>query len=362
MSKYELVLSFIKEVQLPDKTTDILNNKEKVGIDAAKIQKQLGIVRNNASTILNKLHKNGEIIKINSRPVSFFEKRYFMALVGANNIKDTYTLNEFELLFSENSREKDPFENVLGKNASLENQISQAKAAMVYPPKGLHTLILGGSGVGKTTFASAMHAYGMNANKKNIKDFPFITFNCADYFNNPELLMSHLFGHAKNAFTGANTEKIGLVEKADGGILFLDEVHRLPPEGQEMLFYLMDKGEYKRLGESVTTRKSDFLIIAATAEDPDENLLTTFKRRIPVTINLPSYNQKPIFERIMIIDHFFRYEAMHLNRSIEIDPEVFKSLAIYEFKEGNIGQLRSEIKKLCANAFLQYYKIIKKCM
>lgn len=66
---------------------------------------------------------------------------------------------------------------------------------------------------------------------------PFIIFNCADYAENPQLLLSQLFGHVKGAYTGAAVLKKGLVEKADGGILFLDEVHRLPPEGQELLYF-----------------------------------------------------------------------------------------------------------------------------
>ncbi|NRX13523.1 transcriptional regulator with AAA-type ATPase domain [Clostridium beijerinckii] len=74
--------------------------------------------------------------------------------------------------------------------------------------------------------------------KKLPEDAPFVVFNCADYANNPQLLLSYIFGHIKGAFTGADKEKEGIVEKADGGILFLDEIHRLPPEGQEMIFYL----------------------------------------------------------------------------------------------------------------------------
>jgi len=70
--------------------------------------------------------------------------------------------------------------------------------------------------------------------KKLSEDAPFVVFNCADYCNNPQLLLSHIFGHIKGSFTGAEKEKEGIVEKADGGILFLDEIHRLPPEGQEM--------------------------------------------------------------------------------------------------------------------------------
>ena len=106
---------------------------------------------------------------------------------------------------------------LLGYNSSLLSQVRQAKAAIVYPPKGLHTLLLGESGVGKTTFAQAMHAYGLLMNIKKIK-ISFCNLNCADYFNNPQLLLSQLFGHVKGAFTGADTDKIGLVEKANGGI------------------------------------------------------------------------------------------------------------------------------------------------
>ncbi len=58
-------------------------------------------------------------------------------------------------------------------------------------------------------------------------------FNCAEYANNPELLTSKLFGHAKGAFTGADRAVSGLIETSNGGVLFIDEVHRLPPEGQE---------------------------------------------------------------------------------------------------------------------------------
>ena len=62
--------------------------------------------------------------------------------------------------------------------------------------------------------------------------------------------------------------------------MFLDEIHRLPPEGQELLFYLMDTGQYRKMGEANTIRKADILIIGATTENPKDVLLKTFKRRI----------------------------------------------------------------------------------
>lgn len=88
-----------------------------------------------------------------------------------------------------------------------------------------------------------MHKFAMEAARLT-ETAPFVVFNCADYANNPQL-----FGVKKGAYTGAVEQK-GLIEKANGGILFLDEVHRLTPEGQEMLFTFIDGGMYRRLGES----------------------------------------------------------------------------------------------------------------
>ena len=82
------------------------------------------------------------------------------------------------------------------------------------------------------------------------------------------MLISQIFGHAKGAFTGADTEKDGLVVKANNGILFLDEIHRLPPEGQEMIFYFIDTGTYNKLGDTDRKRSSKVLIIGATTEEP----------------------------------------------------------------------------------------------
>lgn len=77
-----------------------------------------------------------------------------------------------------------------------------------------------------------------------------MTVNCAQYANNPELLTSQLFGHLKGAFTGADSDKIGAFQSAEGGVLFLDEVHRLSPEGQEKLFTFLDQGIIYRMGET----------------------------------------------------------------------------------------------------------------
>ena len=86
-----------------------------------------------------------------------------------------------------------PFNDLIGANSSLRNQIEQAKAALLYPPNGLHTLIVGSTGVGKSLFANIMYEYSKYI-KKLPEDAPFVVFNCADYANNPQLLLSYIFG------------------------------------------------------------------------------------------------------------------------------------------------------------------------
>lgn len=214
--------------------------KDKIGFSADEISQSLNILRHNVSRELNELLRQGKIIKIKSRPVLYIDKICIERIFGKKlpatpiEIKD---LNEITMMKVEINKEESPFDKLIGAQTSLKNQIEQAKAAIFYPPNGLHTLIVGQTGVGKTLFANMMYNHAKYINKLG-ENSPFIVFNCADYYNNPQLLISHLFGHTKSAFTGANTEKPGIVEKADTGILFLDEIHRLPPEGQEMLFTL----------------------------------------------------------------------------------------------------------------------------
>ncbi|KYC69030.1 hypothetical protein B4099_0782 [Heyndrickxia coagulans] len=230
-------------------------------------------------------------------------------------------------------------------------QVEQAKAAVLYPPHGLHTLIVGQTGVGKTLFANLMFNYAKLAAPFMDEDAQFIVFNCADYANNPQLLISHIFGHIKGAFTGADSEKDGLVSKADGGMLFLDEIHRLPPEGQEMLFYFMDTGTYAKLGETERNRNANVLIVGATTEDPESSLLKTFVRRIPILIRIPSFEERPAIDKIEILKFLLAIEANRVQKPIKIDAESMKAL-IGNTSYGNVGQLKSNIQLVCANGFL----------
>ncbi|NLO88605.1 MAG: sigma 54-interacting transcriptional regulator [Firmicutes bacterium] len=213
------------------------------GVSAGELADRLSMHRANVSSDLNKLCIEGRARKGEGRPVLFYPLGTASGQVAAP------------------ASQASVFDDVIGSRGSLVTPIQQAKAAMLYPPFGLHTLILGQTGVGKTMFADLMYRFGKETGRLAI-DAPFVSFNCADYAKNPQLLTGQIFGVAKGAFTGADSDQQGLIEKANGGILFLDEVHRLPAEGQEMLFTFIDKGQFRRLGEAGETRTSQVLIIS----------------------------------------------------------------------------------------------------
>jgi transcriptional regulator with AAA-type ATPase domain/transcriptional regulatory protein LevR len=260
----------------------------------------------------------------------------------------------------EDSRDSQAFQNLIGGNGSLEMQIQQAKAAVLYPPNGLHCLILGETGVGKSELAECMYKFSLESGRL-AQNSPFIVFNCADYADNSQLLISHLFGSIKGAYTGAINDRKGLIEQADGGILFLDEVHRLTSEGQEMLFQLIDKGCFRRLGESDFTRKAIVQLIAATTENIETTLLATFKRRIPMIIEIPSLSKRPLNERLKLVKNFFGHESTRMNAPIHVALDVIKSYLLYECY-GNIGQLKSDIQVACAKSFLTYVMEKEDCV
>ena len=329
MKRIDKVYEKLKEICL----RQLKNDGMITGCSAIDLSHELNIHRANVSSDLNKMYKDGKIDKIEGKPVLF-------------------SIRQAELAKNLNTVEEDAFRKIIGSNLSLKNAVQQAKAAIMYPPHGLHTLILGETGTGKSMFAETMYEYAKEIGRIKT-NAPFVTFNCADYANNPQLLMAQLFGVKKGAYTGADKDKIGIVEKADKGILFLDEVHRLPPEGQEMLFYLIDKGMFRHLGETDVQHKVDVLIICATTENVESILLKTFTRRIPMVINLPLLKERTYEERFEIIKNFMIDEASIIKNDISITSNALKAFLLYDCSN-NIGQLKSDIKLCAAKAYLGF--------
>ena len=320
------------------------------GVTTSKVAMDLDLVRTNASKELNVLVKEGKLAKTATRPVKyFFADQAQPAIASASKEKKAKDQAPKIANKDQKDHQDDIFDHLIGRTSSLKNQIEQAKAAILYPPHGLNVLITGPTGSGKTYFANAMNQFACNQGV--ISNSRLTTFNCADYAHNPQLLMSHLFGYVKGAFTGANEDQEGLIQKADGGILFLDEVHRLPPEGQEMIFYLMDHGTYSRLGETDKAHHANLRLICATTEDPESSLLATFVRRIPIVVQMPSFNSRTMRERFGLLKQMLLIEANRIHKKIYFDEDVARSL-IGSVTYGNVGQLKSNVQLVCAQGFL----------
>ena len=321
--------------------------EEHVRFTAASIADALHISRNTVSQYLNEKVKAKEVVKINSRPVYFFVRDVIEQ--KQKGILTVCSFDSLEQLKQELVKDAQDFEQLIGCNNSLSSVVEHCKAAVSYPG-GLPILINGPTGTGKSMIASMMYEYAVNQNiiGKNKK---FVAVNCSEYANNPELLTTNLFGNVKGAYTGADDDNPGLISLADGGLLFLDEVHCLKAECQEKLFFFMDKGMYHKVGDNENWYYSKCRLVFATTEDPQNVLLKTLLRRIPITITVPALKDRPLIEKRELIYTIFTKESKRLGKEILISNLAYQSLMDFEFI-GNVGALKNAIKAACANSFL----------
>lgn len=314
---------------------------------AVLISEAVHLSRNEVASILKDLWQKDILIKIESKPILYVDRELLSTQLTNTNMKKRYPSLEEMLVCEEEVILKD-FEKLVGYDESLSDLVKQCKATISYPPKGLPMMLYGPTGTGKSFIAKLTYEYARNEGLLK-PDGKFISVNCSEYANNPELLTANLFGHVKGAFTGADKENPGLIALADGGVLFLDEVHNLKAECQEKLFLFMDQSIFHRVGDNEKWYESNVRIIFATTEDPEAVLLKTLQRRIPITVNVPSLEERGLQERVQLLYTIFKEEEKRLNKKIKISSKVYNILLSYDFP-GNIGGLKSCIQSCCVHA------------
>ena len=320
-----------------------------LGVTAQDVADALSIWRNDAAVELNRLVADGRLRREGKKNVRFFPASGQAESAAAEP-------ENVPAQAQPDSSGTDPaqyqaFSGLVGADGSLKYQLRVAMAAVAYPPNGLNMLITGPTGSGKSHFARTIWEYAKETGALGRRpgELPFVVFNCAEYADNPQLL-SHLFGYKKGAFTGALEDKPGLIEQANGGILFLDEIHCLSSTGQEMFFSLLDTGVFRRVGDN-TPRTSRFMLVGATAK-PLTDLLETFLRRMPVLISMPTLSDRPMGERLELVEHFYAEEAEHIGRVLRIPKGALNSILDYSL-HSNLGVLKNLVQLSCAKAFLR---------
>lgn len=215
-------------------------------------------------------------------------------------------------------------------------------------PTGATVLVHGETGTGKELVAKAIHAESPRADK------PLISVNCAAI---PETLIeSELFGHEKGAFTGAASQRDGLVAAADGGTLFLDEIGELPLEAQARLLRVLQEGEVRPIG-SVESRKVDVRLVAATHRDLRKLAQEgKFREDLYYRINVVQITLPPLRERgrdiLLLAEHMLkRYCVIFGKPLLVLSPEAIQAITTYIWP-GNVREMENAIQRaiiLCNN-------------
>ena len=294
-----LVLEYLEQELLK-------NNKQ--GLETKVIAAALGMQRSNVSTILNQLVKEGILVKGNTRPVQY-------------KLKEVFVENPLD------------FPSIIGENGSLRTAIQLAQAAILYPNYALPVLILSEIGAGRTHFVNKMIAFAIQ-NQAISKPQLFEKINCLDYIDVLDDLLKLLFGSegTKSVF-----------EKVAEGILFIDNIQVLSSADQNRLISWLNHRE----GEQKRRQKKGLVIIGSSAK-----LSEHLSNKLPVVIQLPSYPNRPISEKLELLNYFLAIESKNSAHDIQVPRDVIHSF-ILSANISNIKELEYAVRTACANAFVR---------
>lgn len=233
--------------------------------------------------------------------------------------------------------DKYQFKNIITVNHELQEIL---RKICLVAAQNITVLLVGESGTGKELMAAALHRMSHR------KDSAFVALNCGAF---PEtLLESELFGHTRGAFTGASSHKKGLVEEADGGTIFLDEIGDAPPSFQVKILRFLENGEFRRLGETIT-RKADVRIIAATHRDLAREIQDgRFRDDLFFRLSACRFDLPPLRARNedipFLAQHFLKTYSSEMNKQVDmIHPRVYDTFLGYTWP-GNVRELGNTVR------------------
>ncbi|HEY2496318.1 MAG TPA: sigma 54-interacting transcriptional regulator [Candidatus Angelobacter sp.] len=247
-------------------------------------------------------------------------------------------LAQEKLYLEEEIRGEMDFEGIVGQSSGLRHVLSLAETVA---PSDSTVLLLGETGTGKELIARAIH------DRSRRKDRTLVKLNCAAIPTG--LLESELFGHERGAFTGAISQKIGRLELADKGTLFLDEVGDIPGDIQPKLLRALQEREFERLG-STRTQKVDVRLVAATNRNLEKMIESReFRSDLYYRLNVFPIRIPPLRERPedvpLLVRYFTQKYARRMEKQVESIPSgAMKKLSGWHWP-GNIRELENFIER-----------------
>ena len=232
----------------------------------------------------------------------------------------------------------DKFMGIVGRSRQMQQLYRMIQAVA---DSASTVLITGESGTGKELVAHAIHRAG------KYRDTPFISAHCSSFV--PTLVHSEIFGHEKGAFTGATTRKLGRLERAKGGILFLDEVADLPLETQVLLLRFLQDKSFERVGGERPV-EVNVRVIAATNKDIEKEMeVGRLREDFYYRLNVIPLKLPPLRERIadlpMLANHFLRTYCLIEGKEVTgFDIEAMKLMMDYDWP-GNVRELQNTVAR-----------------
>lgn len=260
-------------------------------------------------------------------------------IVAEALLKRRLLIENRELKTSLKSPGEVPF--IVGNSDAM---IEVKKTIRQIAPSDTNVLILGESGTGKELAAKAIHHLSGRSENK------FVAFNCGSFTE--ELMANELFGHEQGAFTGAQQKKAGLLEIADGGTIFLDEVGDMPISMQVRLLRAIQEKIFYRVGGTAPI-STDIRFIAATHRDLNKDVAEgyfrqdLFYRLNVISIHLPSLARRQS-DIPLLAHHFLEQKNKSMKKSVNgIDTEAMRLLSQYAWP-GNVRELENVIERALA--------------
>ncbi len=270
--------------------------------------------------------------------ISFLTAFANQSAIAIENAKMIESIQEENQKLRREVEEKYTFEGIIGRSRAMSRVFDLMQKVM---KTSATVLIEGESGTGKELIARALHYNGPR------KKAPFVAVFCSAL--SESILESELFGHTRGAFTGAREDKKGLLESAENGTVFLDEVSEISPAIQTKLLRFLQEGEIKRVGDT-KTRIVDVRVIAATNKILEEEVKAgRFRQDLYYRLNVIKISAPPLRERVedipLLAEYFLKKYSKKLSSPVDgFSRNAMETLLSYGWP-GNVRELENTIER-----------------